>query len=227
MRCPTCGARNATTAAWCTQCYADLRPPPPPSPPRSPGEAAPGGSAPAVDTPEAAAPGDVGADDDVAGDDAPDDVATEGPSTVEVEGLDVRTVDGEVEWRCHTCEGWSPLTTDRCLICSSPRTGFGDPPPRPDVAPGDRARLLVASVLLPGLGHLFARRAGTGVARAVLYLSWLAGGAALGRAASGSGASVLPAVPLLLGAGVLWAGTLADATTLGSGREVLGPRVLA
>ncbi len=132
-----------------------------------------------------------------------------------------------MEWRCGTCERWSPLTTDRCLTCASPRTGFGDPPPRPDVTPGDRTQLIAASVLLPGLGHLLARRVGTGVARAVLYVSWLAGGIGLGRAAGASGASVLPAVPLLLGAVALWAGTLADAATLGSRREVLGPRVLA
>lgn len=139
----------------------------------------------------------------------------------------MRTVDGEVEWRCATCRSWSPLSTVRCVVCASPRTGFGDPAPRPEIDADQRGQAVAASALLPGLGHLIARRVGTGIARAVLAISWLVGGVAVARAASAGGASVLPAVPLLLGAVVLWAGTLRDAAVLGSGSELLRPRVLA
>lgn len=48
MRCPSCGARNADDAAWCTQCFAPLDEPPQPEP-RATAPAAPptpaGGSA--------------------------------------------------------------------------------------------------------------------------------------------------------------------------------------
>jgi hypothetical protein len=138
---------------------------------------------------------------------------------------DVRTVDGEVEWRCGTCDRWSPLAADRCLACGSPRTGFGDPPPRPVVADDRRAGLVVASIALPGLGHLLAGRLGSGLARLVLGLSWLLGGIAIARAAAASGAAILPAVPLLLGAAIVWTGSVADAASLDR-RELLRPRVL-
>lgn len=35
-RCPHCNAAAAPSVAWCTQCWADLRPPGPPGPPGSP-----------------------------------------------------------------------------------------------------------------------------------------------------------------------------------------------
>lgn len=57
---------------------------------------------------------------------------------------DIRTVDGEVEWRCPRCGGWSPLATGSCTTCGGPRTGFGGDPPRP--ATITAARVLAAVV---------------------------------------------------------------------------------
>jgi hypothetical protein len=182
VRCPTCEARNAAGADWCTQCFAPL-----------------GG---------ATLPPEV--------------EAATSPATPR----DVRTVGDEVEWRCARCRSWVPLLAEVCTTCGGPRTGFGDPVRRPGPEPRDRGRLVAASVVLPGLGHLLAGRVGTGVARLLLGLSWAAGGVAIARSAGAAG-GILPAVPLLLGAVVVWAASVRDAAVLGDGQELLRPKVLA
>jgi hypothetical protein len=182
VRCPTCGARNADGADWCSQCYAPLGGATPP---------------PAVETSTSSAP-----------------------------ARDVRTVGDEVEWRCARCRSWAPLLAEVCTTCGAPRTGFGEPARRPGPQPQDRGRLVAASVLLPGLGHLLAGRVGTGVARLLLGLSWAAGGLAIARSAGAAG-GILPAVPLLLGATIVWAASIRDAAVLGDGQELLRPKVLA
>jgi hypothetical protein len=137
---------------------------------------------------------------------------------------DVRSVDGEVEWRCTRCDGWNPLGVGRCRTCDAPRHGFGDLAAPPPIDAADRPRLVAATALVPGLGHLLVRRTGSGLARALLGLGWLAGGLAVLR---GEGAGVLPAAPLLLGAAVIWAGSLHDVLALvDGGRELLTPRTL-
>lgn len=140
---------------------------------------------------------------------------------------DVRTVDGEVEWRCSTCGSWTPLASGRCATCDAPRRGFGEVAPPPVLGSDMRGRLLLASLLFPGLGHLVARRVGTGVARLVLAGSWLVG-ALVVVVGAGGGAGRIPAVPLLLGVAVLWVGSARDAVALvDGGRELLRPRVLS
>jgi hypothetical protein len=132
-----------------------------------------------------------------------------------------------VEWRCRRCEAWSPLLSSTCTTCGGPREGFGE-----DTAP-DAARvpdvsvLLAVSVVLPGVGHLLAGRAGTGVARLALWLLWLAPGLPAVLGAQGAVAA-LPGLVLLAGAAVLWAATLVDVQRLagGDGREVLTSRRL-
>lgn len=85
---------------------------------------------------------------------------------------------------------------------------------------------MLASALLPGLGHLLARRTGTGVARLVLALSWGIG--ALLLASGVSGVALLPAVPLSLGALAVWAASIRDTMALvDGGPELLRPRVLS
>lgn len=196
MRCPACGARNSGGAGWCTQCYAPLG--------------------------DATAPPPV----EVATGPRPDP-APEGPaSATSASARDVRTVGDEVEWRCARCRDWSPLLAEACRTCGGPRTGFGGPVNRPAAGPTDRGRAVAASVLLPGLGHLLAGRAGTGIARLLLGLSWLVGGVAIAAGADGGGRA-LPAIPLLLGAVIVWAASIRDAAVLGTGDELLRPRVLA
>jgi hypothetical protein len=78
-------------------------------------------------------------------------------------------------------------------------------------------------VVLPGLGHLLARRTGTGAARVVTTVAWLTGAVLLVRGGGGS----VAAAPLLLGVAVVWAGSLHDVLALvDGGRELLTTRVL-
>lgn len=85
---------------------------------------------------------------------------------------------------------------------------------------------MLASALLPGLGHLLARRTGTGAARLVLALSWGIGALVVARGVSG--VALLPAVPLFLGALAVWVGSVRDVMALvDGGPELLRPRVLS
>ncbi len=213
MRCPTCGAWNPTDAAWCGQCYGRFTADGPP-------DGAPGG-----------APG--GAPDgspEAPGPPAPARTSSDPASpAADARSGDVRTVDGEVEWRCGACERWNPLLASACAVCATPRSGFGEPAsatPR-DVSP---TLVLAASVVWPGAGHVAVGRTGTGLGRALLWVLWLGAAIGLWRATGGAGgpASRAPAVALLLGAAALWLGTVLDAVRLGDGRseEVLRPRVL-
>jgi hypothetical protein len=204
VRCPACGASNGDRAEWCTQCYRPLR-----STSGAAGSGAAGSGASAADASAATHP--------------PGGAAGAEPPPPAAGQRDVRTVDGEVEWRCVGCDGWNALDAPVCATCASPRRGFGDPALPPPVDPADRTRLVVASVVLPGLGHLLAGRTGTGAARVVTALAWLAGAFLLVR---GGGGSVAVA-PLLLGVAVVWAGSLHDVLALvEGGRELLTTRVL-
>jgi TM2 domain-containing membrane protein YozV len=201
VRCPSCDARNADGAGWCTQCYARLDGPVPVAsrPPAVPSE-------------------------------RPADVASPGGDVPPVPVADrpVRDHDGRVEWRCARCERWSPLEAPSCVTCGGPREGFGEPAATEarelDV---DLTMLTIASALVPGAGHLLAGRVGTGVARALLWVLWLGSGVATWWAGA-SGVAALPTVVSLGGAAVLWAATLVDVRRLADGdpREVLDTRRL-
>jgi hypothetical protein len=198
VRCPGCGAHNPDSAAWCSQCYA-----------RFEVDDAASAPAPAPAEPEP-------------------QVAADAPVPADASARDVRTVGGEVEWRCARCDGWNPLFVDRCTTCGGRREGFGEPAAPPEPATRDAGRLTLASAVLPGLGHVLAGRVGTGVARMLLAVLWLAGGAAIVAGAAGSAASAAPAAPLLLGAAAVWVGSVLDVRTLatGTGRERLGARTM-
>lgn len=93
--------------------------------------------------------------------------------------------------------------------------------------PGARGRLVGATVLFPGLGHLLARRTGTGLARLLLAGSWIVGAVVI-LAGGGGGVAAVPAVPLLIGAAAVWGGSVRDVLALVDGRpELLRPRVLS
>jgi hypothetical protein len=143
-----------------------------------------------------------------------------------VDDRDVRERDGEVEWRCGACGGWTPLHLAACLHCASPRRGFGEAASPVRTFPRDGRVLLAASLVLPGLGHLLIGRTGTGLARIVLAVLWVGGGLSLVRDGGGGGA---PGLVLLVGALVLWIATAVDARYLatGSRTELLGSRALA
>lgn len=212
MRCPQCGAANTDSAAWCSQCYARFES----TPEQPPGDADDA----VVDRGQ---PGEQSGVRSDAG------TGATGRGAAGAVDRDVRERDGALEWRCRTCRAWTPFETEQCVRCGAPRQGFLPEPAgtRPTPAVPAAGRLIAASVALPGLGHVLARRSATGVARAVLALLWLGGGIGLVLAGQG-GLARLPGFVLLLGAGVLWAGTVLDVSELASGgrRELLTTRVL-
>lgn len=205
MRCPSCGARNADTAAWCSQCYARFG--------VEEEEPAPISAATTAPDEHARAPASAA-------------TATTG-STATADRLIRRAEDG-VEWRCVTCEAWNPIERSTCSVCGSALADAFDRDggaPAPEVS---ATAVVAASVLLPGAGHLLLGRSAAGVGRMLLYVVWAIGGVALLRAAAGTDGSVLPALPLLAGAFVLLATSVLDALALqrGSAAETLSVRSL-
>jgi hypothetical protein len=211
VSCSACGARNPEAAAWCTQCFVTLGATTGPGTgPDAPGPAdvaSTGTDAPVVDVPDAEVP-----DVDAAG--------AAGAATASVRSGDVRVTGELVEWRCRRCGGWHALELAQCPACGAPREGFatGTPTTAPRVPVGT-ARL--ASIPLPGLGHVLLGAVGSGVARMVLFVLWVGGGLALVGDAPAGGAV------LVLGALVLWVATLIDVERVPAGRrELLGARGL-
>ena len=225
--CPACGARNAATAPWCTQCYTSFE-----EDARLPGS---GDTEPAGEVgkaaPQAAPSHGAGtrAEPTAAADVPPADVppAERGEAPGRAGSTaDVRQDEqGRIDWRCATCDGWSPLEAAACVACGSPRKGFGDD--RAVEVP-DEQRIVVLSGLLPGLGHLMAGRVGSGLARALLGVGWLVGGVVLLVAAVRAGSGHWAALPLLAGAIIVWVLTVFDAQSLARGqqREYLDGRSL-
>lgn len=202
--CPSCGARNATSARWCTQCYepvgeaasdpAATASGPAAAPPRSPETPVTPATEQPASTAEAAA------------------ASSATPGSEGTTERDIRQRDGEVEWRCHRCGGWQALTAAACETCGMPRRGFGDEPrpERPRVPP---TTAVVATVVLPGAGHLLLGSVGAGLARLALWTVWLVGGIAMWR---GPGSPAV-AGTLLAGALGLWAVGLVGTLRLARG----------
>lgn len=222
MRCPACGALNPEGADWCSQCYADLRPAPEPEPEAGPGpgpgpEPEPGpGSGPEPDRLRTG----TADTDPTGGADAEAREFTTGAGRF-------RSVGEELEWSCAVCGEWNPLGSGACSVCG---TAFGRTLSRDDrdeLKDVDQGTVVLASGLLPGTGHILLGRTAQGATRATIFLFCLVGGYLLMRSAAASGQSVFPAVPLLLGAFLVWAGSIYDALALTSRQpELLTPRVL-
>lgn len=111
-------------------------------------------------------------------------------------------------------------------------SGPGSEGPRPQAidlwggqsewTPQQRNRAVLANAILPGLGHLLSGWTASGLARLVLYTVWLLGGLLMVSA----GGTVV-AVPLLIGAAILWAAGLHDAWQLSQrGPQLLSGRAL-
>lgn len=198
MRCTECGATNADSADWCSQCYAALGVP-----------EAPGGAPQSAPVPGAAPAQEQGA----------------APGESSVEGF--RRRDGYVEWQCPSCGLWTPVEALACSACGTTIAARWERVDADRAATGRRlsepwTAALALTAVVPGAGHIGIGRYAAGIARAVLYAVWLAGGVALWRAGG-----FLAGGPLLVGAGALWAGSLADVAALRAGRrEVLGGRSL-
>lgn len=214
MRCPACGARNPESAEWCTQCFAPLRTEPEPALPET---LRPDTSQPGTPRPEASSAAPHGPP------------SPSGPSVEEpVDTADgrFRRTDEGLDWRCQVCGEWNPIERSTCHICGA---GFGRGLEEPDDGLRDvsESTVLVASAAVPGLGHILMGRPTTGAARLATWLLWLVGGLWLMFEARGAGGSVVPSLPLLLGAVVIWVLSPVDAVLAlrGSDQELLRPRV--
>ncbi|MEX0659770.1 MAG: hypothetical protein WD080_11605 [Egibacteraceae bacterium] len=137
----------------------------------------------------------------------------------------LRRRDGDLEWECPRCGRWESVASLDCAACHvtiTPQGDGGDPTAAARRLAEPWVAALALSAVVPGAGHIGLGRYGAGLTRALLFAAWVVGGAALwvarGMPAGG---------PFVLGAGLLWAGTLVDIGALRRGRrEVLGRRSL-
>lgn len=135
-----------------------------------------------------------------------------------------RRVGDDLEWACPSCGVFNRLEDTDCAVCG---TSFVDRfrPQEPE-PPRNWSQAVALSLAAPGAGHLAVGRYGSGVARLVLFFTWVIGAILLG---GGAGSGATPAiVPLLVGAAIMWAGTLVDLQRLQRGEDELltGRRLL-
>lgn len=133
-----------------------------------------------------------------------------------------RRVGDQLEWACPQCGQFNSIDDPACAVCGTPfvERFRADEEPEP---PRNWSQALAFSAVAPGAGHLAVGRYGSGWARLVLFVSWIIG--ALLMSSSGGARA---GVPLLLGAAVMWAGSLVDLRRLQQGQEELlvGRRLL-
>jgi hypothetical protein len=236
MRCDHCGATNPDAADWCNLCFADL------SAARSDGPAAGhAGRREVEDGPHERTAGPLPGLGDGPGavtaaaastprsDEArPEDDVVPGRTRLEPDEEEpregFRRGDDGLEWQCPVCGAWAGMDVAACPGCGTPfraRLVADDPSVRP-TPPPPTGRTVLLNALLPGLGHLVAGWPGSGLARLVLYCTWLIGGVGL---LSAGGTMV--AFPLLLGAFLLWLTAVHDGWQLGhAGPQILSGRML-
>ncbi len=201
MTCEACGATNPDTARWCNQCLAPL----------GVAERREDGRAGDASAPEPGPPAGTGSGDPT--------VAGPGPAPEQ------ETTPSERGWPCPVCASATTAPDTACATCGADLAAYylregGDERPTPPWA-----MALVLSALAPGAGHVLLRRPASAAARLLLFLVWALGGIAM---LGGGPGAVLAAGPLLLGAAVLWLGSLGDVAlaSQGAGRELLSARVL-
>lgn len=217
MKCPACGARNAEDATWCTQCFTAFPGASPAPPAAEPVVAEPAAPPPPV-APEAGPP--VGGADPVEAPAAHRPVGKDGRFRRSGEGID---------WSCARCESWNPIEISTCAVCGASFSRSLQEDVEPEEPPRrlSESEAILSSIALPGLAHLMMRRTLTGLTRAGMYVMWLLGGLVLARGAAENQQSLLPSLPLLLGALVLLGATAVDALSLARGGDdvILTPRV--
>lgn len=206
MRCPTCAALNPESADWCSQCYVALRieTPRPPSAPAEP--ATPPVPPPAVAVPQPTSPAAGPGTEIALGEESSD-------------GRFRRTEDG-LDWRCAVCSEWNPLDLLSCAVCGAGfgravgATGAAD-----DLTPMTEGTATVMTAVLPGLAHVMVGRSAAGYLRMALYVVLLLGGVLLVRAAASAGQSILPGIPMVIGALTVLVVSILEAPRLAGGDD--------
>lgn len=214
MRCRSCGAKNRPGALWCTLCFARFD------------AGASGGHAPAAASAEPSgpsAPADTPPPRGRADDDS--DPFAWMPQALAGAGLADEPAAGEhgaepgagPGWPCPACERENPVGRDDCAGCGTPFAArLREAPPVTETRVTVAA--LLASVLVPGMGHVAVGQRATGIGRAGLALVWLLGGVALLVRGPSAAAA---AAPLLIGALAIWALSILDLIALGNGGQPL------
>ncbi|MFO8076964.1 MAG: double zinc ribbon domain-containing protein [Actinomycetota bacterium] len=135
------------------------------------------------------------------------------------------TQDGGRGWSCPVCGTVSATPDATCPTCGADLAAHSLRQSEVERPPPPWTLALVLSALAPGAGHVLLRRYASATARLLLFLVWAVGGIAV---LSGGAGAALVAAPLLLGAAVLWLGSLGDVALASqeAGRELLGARVL-
>jgi hypothetical protein len=100
--CPQCNGAVRAGAPWCTQCWADLRPPPPAAAPAEPVALVPGQP--------------LALGQDLTGASAVSPAPRSGTGV----GDGVDAEEAGVGWPCGLCEATNPLSLDACAACGSP-----------------------------------------------------------------------------------------------------------
>ncbi len=248
MKCPECNAHNPDGAAFCSLCLTKFAKPEPDPPPIA-SAPEPGGPPPAAPEPlapptpgradlaEAAAalvasesgtaePQDGAGTGAEAADGTGDDAGSPEPAAPAVPGRGtaqtgrIRRTDEGFDWQCDRCATWSPLEVSTCTVCGRPfRAAVGGESDGPELADVDPRIALGLSMVLPGAGHLALGRTGTGLARLMLFCIWAFGALSFAIQARDSEQSAIAAIPLALGALIMWGISLYDVQNLSAGRD--------
>ena len=130
-RCPSCGAAVRADDPWCTLCWADLRPPPPP-----PVAPAPVVSAPILAAPVSAPSGAVATADPLTA-----------PLAVVLGDAPAAEAAEAATWPCVECGSANVLDADACSVCAAP---FGGRIARLDDPKGERRKLMMYGLAFVG-----------------------------------------------------------------------------
>lgn len=131
----------------------------------------------------------------------------------------------ELQWACPSCGQFNDIDDLHCVVCGTAFTERFRAAQEPE-PPRNWTAALALSAVAPGAGHMAVGRYGSGAARLILFLTWMAGALLLG--VDGGAGAMLAVAPLLLGAVVVWAGTLVDLQRLSQAQEefLVGRRLL-
>lgn len=221
MKCPNCGASNASDAKWCSVCLTRF------------GEIAEAEAEngevgePHSEQPEEILLPAMQPDPHPEAEPVWQKIAGQAASSRD-ERADERASkilkrEGELFWICSSCEHENPFAAPVCEVCgTSFFQGFMEPKPEA-VAKDPRMGALLS--VLPGVGHLYLGATGDGIMRLLLALWWL--GAAF-LTPSSPGALLAVKVFHAVAFGGLVGFTALDARRLAEtgGPGVLTPRVL-
>lgn len=201
-KCPRCGALLMADATWCGQCFLNFRP---------------------VFRARRKIPPPPPRPDVVRVHDLVETARADGRAAV----ASAPASQAPVGWTCPVCRFQNPLERNVCEVCTTPFSRlFEEKAPPPAV---DANRVMVASLIFPGLGHAAAGRIGEGVSRAVLFLWSLATAVALVMFHAPKAAGPLGPMAWLFftATAAVYASSVVDSVRLARGEDqILSSRIL-